>query len=111
MLDLKENIDYTYIEVNGTPGLKILSDDYEGVIYTYSNVSVSEASEENDPDDLPAVLSFNFDVADPNGYTEEEFETIEFRDKIGNILLSILQNSLEKNVESESVNSKEPALL
>lgn len=111
MLDFKEKIDYTYITGTETnPGIKILSGEFEGVSYMYSNVSISEESEDADPETSSAVLSFNFDVLDYGGYTQEEFETIDFRDKIGNILLSILHKCLE-NYESKSVNTEEPTLL
>jgi len=101
MVDYKENIDYNFVEVNGAAGLKISSGQYENVIYTYSNVSISEAKDEITDEDLPAMLSFNFDVVDTSGYTDEELYTVEFKNKIGDILMSILTKSVENIIEHE----------
>jgi hypothetical protein len=108
VIDYKEGIGYNFIEVNGTPGFKILEGNFEDVCYTYSNVSVSE-SPEND-EDLPAVLTFNFDVVDNAGYTDEEFKTVDFKNKIGDILLSVLQNNMENAIEPEQTYFEEPSL-
>ena len=70
MVDYKENIDYNFIEINGAVGIKIISGEFEGIMYTYSNVSFSEAKDENTDEDLPAMLSFNYDVVDSIGYTD-----------------------------------------
>lgn len=110
MIDYIEDLDYNFIEVNGTAGLKILRGEFEGVLYTYSNVYVTEASEEETDEDFPAVLSFNFDIVDSANYSEEELATLEFRNKIGDILLSIIQQSVENTVESEQTYFEEPSL-
>jgi hypothetical protein len=91
MIHYKENIDY--VEVNSLAGIKILSEEFSGVIFTYSDVSMSDVEENLDS---PAVLSFSFTLVDKGNYTDEEFQTIEFKDKLGDILMSILLNSLEK---------------
>ncbi len=101
MIDYIEDVDYNFIEVNGTAGLKILSGEFKDVLYTYSNVYVTEATEETTDEDLPEVLSFNFDIVDNANYSEEELSTIEFKNKIGDILLSVLQQSVENSIESE----------
>jgi hypothetical protein len=106
MVDYKEEIDYNFIEVNGFAGIKIAEVPFKGVIYTYSNVSIAEAEGTSEE----AVLSFNFDVIDLAGCTEEEIHTVEFKSKIGDILLSILQNSVENKVESEQTNFEESSL-
>lgn len=110
MIDYKEGIGYNFIEVNGMAGVKILDGEFENVIYTYSNVSVSEDEEDSSGEDLPAVLSFNFDVVDFVDHTEEELQTIEFKNKIGDILMSILQRSVENTIGSESTDFEELAL-
>jgi len=97
MVKYIEDVDYQFVEVNGDYGVKILSEDYLGVIYTYSDVTMTEASEDADPNETPAVLSFYFNVVNGENYTPEEFETIEFRDKIGNILLSIFKGSIDES--------------
>lgn len=111
MLDYKEEIDYTFIEANGAAGIKIISGNFEDVIYTYSRVSISEAKDDVTDEDLPAMLSFNYDIVDSSGYTEEEFQTIEFKNKIGDILMSILAKSAENTIELEQTDSKESAIL
>ena len=108
MVDYVEGIDYTFIEVNETPGIKILSTDFENVIYTYSNVSASESSENDE--NYPLILSFNYTVIFNADYTSEEFETLDFKNKIGDILTAIIQNSVEKNIEPESSYIEEPEL-
>lgn len=110
MIDYIEDVDYNFIEVNGTAGLKILSGEFKDVLYTYSNVYVTEATEETTDEDLPAVLSFNFDIVDNANYSEEELSTIEFKNKIGDILLSVLQQSVENSIESEQTYFEESSL-
>jgi hypothetical protein len=109
MVDYIEETDYSFVEVNGTTGFKLLQGEFEGVVYTLSNIHFSDvdATEE----DLPAVLSFNFDVVDYAGHTEEEFYTIEFKDIIGDILMSIFNRSaVENTIESKSINIEESQL-
>ncbi len=108
MVDYLEDIDYTFVEVNGTTGFKLLNGEFDGVIYTLSNIAFSDAG---DGEDLPAVLSFNFDVIDQAGHTEEEFSTIEFKDIIGDILMSIFNKSATENtIESEQSYIKESSI-
>ena len=101
MVDYKEDIDYTFIEVNNVSGIKILTGEFIGVIYTYSNVSISEDEKNLTKENLPPVLSFNFDVVDFASIIEEDIYTLEFKDKIGDILMSILTKSMENTVEPE----------
>jgi hypothetical protein len=106
MLYYKEEIDYNFIEVNGFAGVKILDVPFKDVIYTYSNVSISEADEISEE----AILTFNFDIVDQAGYTEEEFVTADFKTKIGDILLSIIQKNVENTVEFEQADFEKPSL-
>jgi hypothetical protein len=106
MIDYLEDIGYNFIEVNGYAGIKILTSPFEDVIYTYSNVHISEANETSED----AVLSFNFNVIDQAGYTEEEFFTADFKTKIGDILMSILQKSAENTIESEQTDFEKSSL-
>ena len=110
MVDFIEGIGYTFVEVNGTPCLKILNGDFSDVIYSYSDVSMSENVDEDSYEELPAMLSFSFDVIDPVGYTDEEFETLEFKNKIGDILLSILKQSKENTIGPKQINFEESSL-
>ena len=110
MVDYKEEIDYNFIEVNGAAGIKIVSGEFENVIYTYSNVSVSEAKDEITDEDLPAMLSFNYDVVDSSSYIDDELQTLEFKNKIGDILMSILAKSVENTIELEQTDFEEPSI-
>jgi len=110
MIDFVEGIGYNFIEINGVPGLKILGGEFADVTYTYSDVSMSENADADTNEELPAMLSFNFDVDDFAGHTENEFETYEFKNKIGDILLSILKQSVENNIGPEQIDSEESAL-
>lgn len=104
MIHYKEDVDYSYIEVNGSAGLKILTEDFNQVMFTYADVSMSDVE---DDDNLPPILSFSYTIIDKSNYTDEEFQTVEFKDKLGDILMSILLNSLENKVESEQNYIKE----
>lgn len=98
MIHYKEDVDYSYIEVNNSAGIKVLTEDFNNVIFIYSDVSMSDVEVY---ESLPPVLSFSYTIIDRSNYTNEEFETLEFKDKLGDILMSILLNSLENKVESE----------
>lgn len=104
MIHYKEDIDYSFIEVNNSAGIKILTEDFNNVIVTFSDVTMSDVEENSD---VPPVLSFSYSLVDCNNYTNEEFETVEFKDKLGDILMSIMLNSLENEVESEQNYFKE----
>ena len=74
--------------------LLIKSGKYEGIIYQYGKVSVPE--EENEDGNMP--LSFKYTVVDYNGHTEESLkETEEFTNTLGDILVLILDEQLEKD--------------
>ena len=109
MIDYKENIDYNFVEVNGSFGLKILTGEFAGVIYQYENITVQDAPE-TEPDS--AVLGFGFVVVDPVNIINEKFFDLEFKTIIGDILLSILQKNnseeAENDVEFEQIDFEEP---
>lgn len=91
MIHYTENKDYSFVEVNGSTGIKILTEDYNNVIFTYYDVSVSDVEEDSE---IPPILSFNYDIIDSNNYVDELFDE-DFKNKIGDILMSILLNTLE----------------
>lgn len=103
MLDEIEVADYTFVEVNGDTGIKFDSGEFAGVIVSLSKVSVETAENSSDH----AVLSFNYDVVWDNELMPELLETVEFKNVIGNILLKLLQDSVD---ESKQTNIKEPSL-
>lgn len=98
MIRYTENVDYSFVEVNNSAGIKILTEEFSDVIFTYYDVSMSDI---DDNPDIPPVLSFSYNLIYSGNYTDEEFETVEFKDKLGDILMSILLNSVENEVESE----------
>ena len=68
---------------------------FDGVIYKYGKVTLPE--EENKKGDLP--FRFEYDILDPYGFKQEDFDEEFFR-LIGDILVSIIDEQLEnKNLE------------
>ena len=110
MREYKENVDYTFVEVNGAAGIKLVGGEFEDVIYAYSNVSISEAKDEDTGEDLPAMLSFNYDVIDQSEYTDEDLYTMEFKNKVGDVLMSIFAKSVENKIELEQIDSEESSI-
>ena len=100
---------YRFVSREGDKWASILIDSgkYSGVIYQYGKVSVPE--EENEDGNMP--LSFKYTVVDYNGHTEESLkETEEFTTTIGDILVLVLDEQLEKdNRETLSLNCRAAA--
>lgn len=101
MSDLKQNEDYKLIlnesEDKEKILLQILKGNFKGVIFNISNVKVVEILENEN-----ANLSFDFDIIDNNGIQNLE-ENENFKNHIGNILLSIIINSIEEEKEFENL--------
>jgi hypothetical protein len=108
MVDEREVVEYNFIEVNGANGLKLESGEFQGVIVTLSDLSVQDDGTDNP--DGSAVLSFNYDVVYDAEYPRELFETIDFKNTIGDILMKVLTDSIKEageNVEPEYANFEE----
>lgn len=93
MSELKEGLDYsfTFPESNNTTvDIKLVSGEFAGVIYRYGKVSVDE-----DENKENAYLSFEFDVIDNNDIPSLE-ESIEFKNRIGDVLTSIISKNFDK---------------
>ena len=87
---------YRFVSREGDKWASVLIDSgkYNGIIYQYGKVSVPE--EENEDGNMP--LAFKYNVIDYNGYTEETLkETEEFVTVLGDILVVILDEQLEKD--------------
>jgi|TARA_B110000902_G_scaffold137270_1_gene158849 hypothetical protein len=87
---------YRFVSREGDKWASILIDSgkYNGIIYQYGKVSVPE--EENEDGNMP--LAFKYNVLDYNGHTEESLkETEEFVTVLGDILVVILDEQLEKD--------------
>lgn len=108
MIDGRQLVEYNFIEVNGATGIKLNSGEYQDVILTLSEVSVQDDGTDNP--DSSAVLSFNYDVIYDAEKPAELFQTVEFKDTVGDILLDIIMQSAENKVESESINTEESSL-
>ena len=69
--------------------IKIMDGQFEGVIYKYNNVKLSQT--ENADGELP--LKFTYDImANPNG---EDIKSTDFRNYIGDILVEVMEEQLK----------------
>jgi len=87
---------YSFVSRKEDEWASILIDsgEFTGIIYQYGKVSVPE--KENEDGNMP--LSFKYTIVDYNGHTEESLkETEEFTTTIGDILVVILDEQLEKD--------------
>lgn len=107
MVDKRQVVEYNILEVNGAIGIKVESGEFSDVITTVSNVSVQDDESITDGN---AVLSFNFDVVYDAEKPKELFETVEFKNTIGDILLNLITENMENEIESEHINTEESSL-
>ena len=87
---------YKFVSREGDKWASILIDSgkYNGVIYQYGKVSVPK--EEKEDGNMPLV--FKYTIVEFNSHTDESLkETEEFTTTIGDILVSILDEQLEKD--------------
>ena len=69
--------------------IKIMDGQFEGIIYKYNNVKLSET--ENADGQLP--LKFTYDImANPN---KEDIKSTDFRNYIGDILVEVMEERLK----------------
>ena len=69
--------------------IKIMDGQYEGIIYKYNNVKISQT--ENADGELP--LKFTYDImANPN---KEDIKSTDFRNYIGDILIEVMEEQLK----------------
>jgi hypothetical protein len=69
--------------------IKIMDGQYEGIIYKYNQVKISET--ENADGQLP--LKFTYDImANPN---KEDIKSTDFRNYIGDILVEVMEEQLK----------------
>ena len=69
--------------------IKIMDGQYEGIIYKYNNVKLSQT--ENADGELP--LKFTYDImANPN---KEDIKSTDFRNYIGDILVEVMEEQLK----------------
>ena len=69
--------------------IEIMDGQYEGIIYKYNNVKLSQT--ENAEGELP--LKFTYDImANPNN---EDIKSTDFRNYIGDILVEVMEEQLK----------------
>ena len=69
--------------------IKIMDGQYEGIIYKYNNVKLSQT--ENSNGELP--LKFTYDImGNPN---KEDIKSTDFRNYIGDILVEVMEEQLK----------------
>lgn len=93
MIDFKKEVDFRLLipeEDNDSINIQLLTGEYSGVVYSYGKVSVKEIEE-----DEHAELAFEYDLIDSNNIENLE-DNPAFKDHIGNILVSIIMENIEK---------------
>ena len=91
LTDQTKNKRYAFAQRQGDDFscVKILDGQYEGIIYKYNQVKISET--ENADGQLP--LKFTYDImANPN---KEDIKSTDFRNYIGDILVEVMEEQLK----------------
>ena len=89
--DQTQNKRYAFAQRQGDDFscIKIMDGQYEGIIYKYDNVKISQT--ENADGQLP--LKFTYDImTNPN---KEDINSTEFRNYIGDILIEVMEEQLK----------------
>ena len=90
---------YTYVEHKKTkvPAFKITEGKYDGTVWNYKKVKMPLYGDDDNMIDLEEVehlvLTFEYDVL--YNPTDEDLKSDEFRNVIGDILLEVIDASLE----------------
>lgn len=94
-----EGIDYSYIYPatdDTTVHIKLLTGIYEGTIFKYGKVDFEEKDEQ-------AYLHFDFDVIQSTIMKPRKLgKDMDFRNHIGNLLISIISANLDQEIIDES---------
>ena len=93
MNDIKDRYTFVTQEGQNWTCIGIRGGKFDGAIYKYGKVSVSE--EEDEKGNLP--FRFEYDIVDPNGLLRETFDDEEFFTLIGDILVDILDEQLKED--------------
>jgi len=91
MFDYKEGVAFKLLIPDGVSqyvNIELTSGPYAGVIYNYGKVLTEEKESKDE-----AYLTFEYDLIDSNGKEDLESDT-EFKNHIGNILVSIIMQNL-----------------
>jgi hypothetical protein len=98
MKQLKEGVDFNY-EIpeteETTVGIKLLSGQYIDTVYQYGKVKFEEEK------DGAIYLQFVYNVLE-TPFVKEELETdMNFKNHIGDVLVSIMSNNIDKGIIDE----------
>ena len=99
-----ENIDYEFLIPDYDPEMihiRITTGVYEGVVFNFGKVSFEEEDEKT-------YLQFTHDVVEYNKH--DDLEEMDFKNFIGNILISIMSKNIDQEIvdESRTSNTEEP---
>lgn len=95
---LKEGVDWDYIipeDKDTTINIKLLSGEYKDVVYQYGKVRFEEG------EDGAAYLSFVYNIVETSLDKEVLENNVNFKNKIGDILVTILESNLNKGMLDE----------
>ena len=88
MLTPSDVVRYTFANTSGeTQHLRILSGDYEGIVFAYNNVRVHEETEQ-------ARFEFTFDVVENPNLVDTSSES--FTMILGDILVDVIESQMEQ---------------
>jgi hypothetical protein len=98
MKNYKEGVDFNYIipqSENTTVGIKLLTGDYSETVYQYGKVKFEEEK------DGAIYLRFVYNVTETPLNKEELEKSPEFKNHIGDVLVSIMSQNIDKGIIDE----------
>lgn len=99
MNKLKEGVDFNYLipeTEEHTVGVKLLTGKFAGTIYQYGKVGFEEEK------DGATYLRFIYNIVESSFDKEELENNMEFKNHLGDILVSILTANLDKGLLDEA---------
>jgi len=90
--NIRDKFRYVTDEKDSWTAIALIDEKFGGVIYKYGKVTLPE--KENEKGDLP--FRFEYDILDPYGLKQEDFDEEFFR-LIGDILVCIIEEQVENN--------------
>jgi len=96
---MKEGVDYSFLIPDNDPEMvhfQILSGAYKDVVFSFGKVSFEEEEDKT-------YLQFVHTVINCNQI--EDLDSLEFKDYIGNILISIMANNTDQGIVNEHTTS------
>lgn len=93
---MEQGIDYDFLIPDHDPEMihiEILSGEYQGVVFVFGKVSVEEENEQ-------MYLQFTHEIVEYNKF--DDLDVMDFKNCIGNILISIMSNDATQGIIDES---------